>query len=104
MIYSFVEQVEAVLAKNNRGIPNSVIVDTWFRASGAHLEPVGEEAISKIQSSGFEAVTKFMKGDYFWHPDCAKCPRCWNHRPEVGKGGLVCNRCSDALDYLGESK
>jgi isoleucyl-tRNA synthetase len=31
----------------------------------------------------------------------AKCPRCWKHRPEVGRdGNEVCGRCADALEQI----
>ena len=29
--------------------------------------------------------------------DHAKCPRCWKHRPEVGKKQEVCDLCAEAL-------
>jgi hypothetical protein len=96
-MYNFEQQVKAVLAQNNREIPIPVIIDTWFRSCGAHLEPCDKVSLAKITEKGFEAVKRFMVGDYFWHPDCTKCPRCLNHRPEVNKGNKLCNRCNDII-------
>ncbi|MFN4241299.1 MAG: isoleucine--tRNA ligase [Erythrobacter cryptus] len=32
-----------------------------------------------------------------------KCARCWRHLPEVAEGGTLCQRCTAALEALGEA-
>jgi isoleucyl-tRNA synthetase len=62
--------------------------------------------------SGFKKTTEKLEADVVYEDALTgvtvgvskntdeKCPRCWKHRPEVGKKE-VCDRCADALAHLG---
>lgn len=97
---NFEGQFRSVLAQNSAVIPVPVIVDTWFRSSGTHLDDLEGEvwdmAAKKIADKGMDSVKALMKGDYFWHPSCVKCARCWRHVPECREAEL-CNRCAKAV-------
>jgi hypothetical protein len=60
-------------------------------------------AQAKLEAKGGTvAFRELCKGNYFWHPKCAKCPRCLQFKPECGydlrhgRLNTICNRCADA--------